>query len=476
MKKQLIQLIVVFSGLLLALATAIFIGKNVLGDFTLPMAVAGILFAILTVVVLRRPFLGVCLLLFFLSYTWFPSVDLGGITVRIDQILILVATFSWLGDGFLRGRLSLQKDPLFPFLFLYLAFILSSYTWALNQSRAGMVLIFVLLVVLAYELMIQTISDKQKLTIAINYLLWGGLVVSLFGLWQFLGGGVGLPSSLTMLRSGYDNSVFGFPRVHAFSIEPLYFADYLFIPLFLGLSLFFTRQEKIKRGWLIVLLLAGSISFVLTLSRGAYLGFIVACLVLLLLIPRKILTLTNIIVFSSSIFVIIMLVVGVFRIIGPEYLDRFVSHALVSDLQAGESTQGRLTEYQRSLNVWHEYYWFGAGIGNYGPAAASNPFFTPDDGWPIVNNQYLETLAETGVIGFILLVGFWLAVIIRGIIAFVKSRNWYLKSVLAGLLAAFAGVLVQYNFFSTIYIVHIWILVGLLVAVENIVIYRTIKI
>ncbi len=463
------KIIISILGLILAIGLAYIIGTDKLGQLSLGFSAAVILALGAIFVVLRKPFLGTCLILFFLSYTYFPSANFGGVTLRIDHFLIILTTLAYLGEGFLKGTLKIQKDPLFFSLFFYLALAISSLTWAINQSRAGLILVFIIFVVLAYELIIQTISDKEKLIKATNFLLWGGLVVSLFGLWQFLAGGVGLPHFLTLLRPGYDSSVFGFPRVHAFSIEPLYFADYLFIPLFLGLALFFTHQEKIKKKWLVTLLLAGLVSFILTLSRGAYLGFIAAGVGLLILIPRKILTATNIIIFLSTIFVVVLLVIGVFKIIGSQYLDLFVSHALVSDLQAGESTQGRLIEYQRAEKVWHEHFWFGVGIGNYGPAInAANPFLAPETGWPIVNNQYLETLAETGVVGMVTLGLFWLLVTLRGIIAFVKSQDPYLKAVLAGLLAAWLGILVQYNFFSTIYIVHIWVLLGLLVATENI--------
>jgi hypothetical protein len=38
---------------------------------------------------------------------------------------------------------------------------------------------------------------------------------------------------------------------------------------------------------------------------------------------------------------------------------------------------------------------------------------------------------------------------------------------LIGLTAAMVGILVQYNFFSTLYIIHIWIAVGLLAGTQQ---------
>ncbi len=109
----------------------------------------------------------------------------------------------------------------------------------------------------------------------------------------------------------------------------------------------------------------------------------------------------------------------------------------------------------------------GKGIGNFGPWIAYYPNITPITGWKIVNNQYIELLAETGTVGLASFLIIILTLTLRTFIALKHAKDVYLRSVLIGLFAAVWGIVIQYNFFSTLYIIHIWIAFGLLVAVQN---------
>jgi hypothetical protein len=51
-----------------------------------------------------------------------------------------------------------------------------------------------------------------------------------------------------------------------------------------------------------------------------------------------------------------------------------------------------------------------------------------------------------------------------------KTKNKFLKTALIGLFVAFIGILSQYNFFSTLYIMYIWVAMGILVATQNLII------
>jgi len=64
----------------------------------------------------------------------------------------------------------------------------------------------------------------------------------------------------------------------------------------------------------------------------------------------------------------------------------------------------------------------------------------------------------------------------RTFIALKYARDVFLRSVLIGLFAALVGVLIQYNFMSTLYIIHIWVLIGLLVGVQNIILMQNAKV
>jgi len=103
----------------------------------------------------------------------------------------------------------------------------------------------------------------------------------------------------------------------------------------------------------------------------------------------------------------------------------------------------------------------GVGPGNFGEFTRDSvPELFPND-LAIVNNEPLELLAETGAIGSLLfalfvLSSFWLAVkkLARD---GVRAQPWLL-----GLLLCLIGYAVQYQTFSTLYLTHVWVTIGLL--------------
>ncbi len=50
-----------------------------------------------------------------------------------------------------------------------------------------------------------------------------------------------------------------------------------------------------------------------------------------------------------------------------------------------------------------------------------------------------------------------------------SAQDQYLKSLLVAFLAAFVGIVVQYQTFSIIYIMQVWFTIGLLIAIQNLI-------
>ena len=80
----------------------------------------------------------------------------------------------------------------------------------------------------------------------------------------------------------------------------------------------------------------------------------------------------------------------------------------------------------------------------------------------IVNNEYLELLVETGVLGLVCFGAVVLVVLWQARVAASKMDSAFVQAVVYGLMAALVATLVQYNTFSVLYIMHIWLLIGLL--------------
>ncbi len=423
---------------------------------------------VLTYFIFKNPFLGIVLIIFFLPFERIPTIDIGSVTLKINQLIGFITLVSWLLSSLIYKKKITPFPLIWPFI-IFWATCAISLIFSTYLPRSLIVFGFIIFTSIFAIMMNQFINTTERLEKVIIVLYWSTMVVCIFGFFQFLGDVVGLPTSLTGLREGYTKAVFGFPRVQAFSIEPLYLGSYLMIPLGIFIALFLAKVpiKSISRLQMFIAILFSIIILVLTVSRGAYLAFGVLLVVLFILMARHFLSPKIIITATLAGLIAIGAVYWFINKGEDKAYEEFIKHVSVEDFTEGESVQGRLSEFDYALEMSETNPWFGVGIGNYGAAKKPYADYAEMDVWDIVNNQYIELLAETGYVGlgaFILII---IVVIWRSIIAFYRTQEPIIKFTLAGLLAAFIGTLVQYNFFSTLYIIHIWVLIGLLVAVGS---------
>lgn len=469
MKAKLLQSFFIAAiGLILAVSTGIIIAKTAM--FALLIVPLLALAAVLFYLIIRNPELGWFLIVFFLPFERVPSLEIAGVNLKINTLLGFLTLFAWvLALMFNSKKYRVQPNPLIIPLLLFIFALIFSLTQALDFTRAVSVLVFTLFTITISVLAVNMVYSKETLQKSILILFLSALVVGLFGLFQFGGDVVGLPPSLTLLKEGYTSVVFGFPRVQAFSMEPLYLANYLLIPLCVGLALAINRIDIIKRWWLVGLMALLLVNFILTVSRGGYAGLVVSLVILGIFFLKKVLTWRNILIGVVTAAVVIYGVAFALSRGETRATLEFLGHIQLQDMRRGESVEGRLMSYKRGLIAFRTSPVFGLGLGNYGPWATDYRDTRPTSGWPIVNNQYIELLAETGIVGLGAFVFLIFVLILRTFIALKYTSDLFLGSVLIGLLAALAGVLVQYNFMSTLYIIHIWVLIGMLVGVQNII-------
>ena len=423
---------------------------------------------VLAYFIFKNPFLGIVLIIFFLPFERIPTIDIGSVTLKVNQLIGFITLISWLLSSLIYKKKITPFPLIWPFI-IFWATCAISLIFSTYLPRSLVVFGFIIFTSLFAIMMNQFINTTERLEKVIIVLYWSTMVVCIFGFFQFLGDVVGLPTSLTGLREGYTKAVFGFPRVQAFSIEPLYLGSYLMIPLGIFIALFLAKVpiKSISRLQMFIAILFSIIILVLTVSRGAYLAFGVLLVVLFIFMACHFLSPKIIITATLAGLIAIGAVYWFINKGEDKAYEEFIKHVSVEDFTEGESVQGRLSEFDYALEMSETNPWFGVGIGNYGAAKKPYADYAEMDVWDIVNNQYIELLAETGYVGlgaFILII---IVVIWRSIIAFYRTQEPIIKFTLAGLLAAFIGTLVQYNFFSTLYIIHIWVLIGLLVAVGS---------
>lgn len=426
------------------------------------------IFLVLVYLTVRSPRFGLLAVVFLLPFERVGSVDIAGFTLRSSQVFGGLTLVAWLLLLITRKRWSFRPNPTFWLGVLFLLIALVSISQAENAFRATTVWVFVAFTVIVSWLVPQLIRGRNDLDKLITVLFVSTSIIGVFGLYQFMGDLVGLPPSLTGLRDLYTSDVFGFPRIQSTFLEPLYYANFLLIPLSLALVFVLSGKGKQSRLFLVAFILLLGVNFVLTLSRGAYIAFAVMLMILALVYWKKVFT-PHWIVLG----VIVALIVGwgAVQFLGfsgdtQESVDTFTKQA--TDIFSGASYFDRAETFTQAWELFQAHPYLGVGIGNFGPAVADIALVQPPNGWLIVNNEFLELLAETGLLGFfaylaLLVVLFW-----RSIKAMRYSRDPYLRAVMLALLLAFIGILIQYNTFSILFIMHIWFLFGLMVAVQNI--------
>ncbi len=456
-----------------------------------------------------------------------PSLAVGGVNIRVSQILVLVG-FYCMAILLLKSDSQLIKLKINNFFYWLTAFwvaLLPSLFFAINGSRQIQVLIATALVFGATFLIVNFLED---VILAAKWLIVVMTSVGIFGIFQFVADFVGVPYSITLLREQYTKRVFGFARVHATALEPLYWGGMLLFPVIFLLLYFvfkkqaqevdpsstktsimaesqsseayftplpegnfttkadqsirnisqFAPQKFINTFYSSKWLLLGAISLlvlnlILTLSRGAYLAFgfglVVATVFACRFISWKVVR-----TWFLPYFVIIFSCLAVFLVLSDSLnlLYTAVDHILNVFTDKQTSTVERLNFLNDALSLLYQNIISGIGSGNYGPRVQNN-IAQGDGGWLIVNNVYLEIWLEQGLLAFgifVAMLGYYLSASLRQILlkikqslATIKTQNNEELVFQISILAGICAYLAQWLTFSPIFIMPFFILFGLLI-------------
>ncbi|MFA6963134.1 MAG: O-antigen ligase family protein [Patescibacteria group bacterium] len=407
---------------------------------------------------------------FFLPFERIPTFDVGGFTVKISYLLAIAFLSCWLFG------LLFRKDKFVKFrgseVILVGLFISDLISFMLAPTKRGLIFtllwLFMFLIYFSFSRVIAKISFEK----IEKFLIAAAIFISIFGLVQFLGDTFDAPTTFTGLLQRYTKEVFGFARIQSVALEPLYFANFLIIPILISLRKYiFGAKFFNSTFWLIVLFL---VNFLLTMSRGAFLGMGVALLIFLIyIICNK--TIANRFAKIGGGIVAFILSLGIcFGLIWLNQMVRDIKNPpkdgqkvqltssflqqttnVVPSQRSDYSTFERLGFYGSAIDSFKKKPIFGAGPASFGylytPAAQ-----LANGQYLIVNNEYLELLAENGAVGLTLFLLFlvFLAIEIRKA---TRSLPLAQKSTVIALSLGMLAVLIQYNFFSTLYVISFWV-------------------
>lgn len=390
---------------------------------------------------------------------------LGGANLRLSQVALAIAWALFL-HAWLLGRTRAEwRRPSYLALFGFFAAAGLSLIGAENLERSLQVLAFTAFTASIVFLLPQSVRDEPGFSRLRKAILVSAALVSLFGLWQFVADMLGAPTWMTGLRDTYTRAILGFTRIQSTAAEPLYFADYLLLPISLC-AVRLARGAGRRARVLALLLGVMLVDVFLTSSRGGWLGLGVSAVVLGWLERKRLRDWKPL--FGAAAIGLSALAIGVlllgrfFSPTGQTVPELFFRH--VSDLTGGAAFDDRASTVSAALDAWRRHPWIGVGFGGYGPFVSPFPYAVPEAGWPIVNNETLELLAETGLIGLIAFAIFLWTVFREALRARRRDDAGDRGAVRTACLAALCGMLAQYQTFSTLYLLHVWFTIGLLLA------------
>jgi len=398
-------------------------------------------------------------LFFFLPFERIPTVEVFDFTVKISYLFGAALILSTIFFKNVRLR-KFEKSDIFLTLFLIYGFI--SVFWACDLTRALVIWSLWFFVALIYKIISSLkLSDNQRKKI-IDIILYSTLLVALFGLYQFVADSIGLSQSFTGLRYQYTKAILGFPRIQSVALEPLYFSNFLLVPLYLTLKRYFDQKKFFSSYfWLTFLIM---INIFLGVARSAYLALVITLILLIFYLITKNEWQKIYKILLSIILSFIFSIILLFTFNGLEATKTYFDHITVGDTGTEVSTVGRMEIYKSATEVFLENP-LGIGISSWGVEHQSLVDYSNIKSYGNINNQYLEILVEVGVIGFLFYLLF-IVFYLREIFANIEKKSTdKLLVIMIGL--GILAIITQYNFFSTLYIIYIWAFLGLLKNTKN---------
>ena len=202
----------------------------------------------------------------------------------------------------------------------------------------------------------------------------------------------------------------------------------------LALSIFLFAREKVRFVWGGMFILA-AVALVLTLTRSAWIGILVAgCVILFLYKPKTL--------------ILIPIVAGLFFVVSPKHIK---NRALTIFKRRSYSNMERLEYIHAGIMIIKEYLLFGTGPDTVDMVFQDPKYELSESARRNVHlhNNFLQIAAERGIFSFLA----WLTFVIWTLISLIKltkNKDPSLRSLsigaLAGFFALLAAGLFEYNF------------------------------
>lgn len=433
---------------------------------------------------LLRPVISLYLLIPLIPFSPWFAVPAGGVNIGLMELVLAGGLVAWLlqlAAG--RQTLARLRSPAPPLLWPFLVFLGGVGLSWLNALSIGASLVetikwveMLLLYLLAIALL-----PVNRLKWATAILLLTGMAQAALGLYQFI------------FKVGPEGFLlFGgrFLRAYGTFAQPNPYAGYLGLVLPLSLALLLWQAGRWAgphkpRRFTPALLLAGIpfglllAALVATLSRGAWMGFAAAAVVVLAVHSKRTMAMLAGLVLAAT----LVALPGTFtletaasnapyagvirRVVDAAAIFTITDITTLEVNDANFATIERLAHWQAARNMWRDNPWLGVGFGNYAaiyPAYAIGRWLDP---LGHAHNYLLNLGAESGLTGIIAYLIFWIAAFGVTWQTIRRSRGFYRAVAVGGL-----GIIVHlhvHNLFDNLYVQGMYLHIAIILAVISII-------
>lgn len=448
----------------------------------LPLAVSLFLFLLVGVALgsLVEPLVGVAAALVLGPWRAWLATQPSQIPSEVGQILFVIAVGAWVLRS-LRDR-ALMLPHLLPFSVPLLVFGISALlslwnpadVWLGFTEWAKWGQLMLLFVLVCDRICVR--GAGPRIIALIASLVGAVLVQAVLGIWQFVLRGYG-PVHF-MLGSGRYRAYGTFEQPNPFG-GFVGMGGALLAGLALGQLFDFFRDRAALRRWLG--LVVGALLIILiglygSWSRGAWMGFGAALLLMVVGLPKRstwgLLLALIVIVGGVGVYS-----AGVLPSSVAERLTGFLDYARFEDVRGAAITDEnfavleRMAHWQAALEMWRANFWTGVGIGCYEAAYPDYRLLN----WPYAlghaHNFYLNLLAETGLLG-LMAYGVFLVAILWRLWRAVHILEGWRRGLALGLLGAWTHYAVH-GLVDNLMVNNVQLHLGVMLALTAWVVSRT---
>lgn len=408
----------------------------------LPLAIISVLFIIFCII---RPKILLYMIPLVIPFR-FTLLSISGVDLRFSDFIFIIWILIWIILFMMKkikiNNILTQKRILYFLLYCFISVLISSLNIVNIKSLIELVRLSIVIIT---GITIITVIDNEKLLIKfLSFWALGSLISSIYSIIYFYLNGFEIHQILGIandsIKQFYDMKFSSSPLFE----DPNNFASYLILSFFITFGLLKNKIKILSKIQIKIIMIFELISLLLTLSRSAYIGVIVAFIINIVLSEKfKKYKLLKFIFFSITIL--------------------FVGLATLKIFSSDYSAMSRLGLWSSAINMSISNPIFGVGLANF-PVyflkyVNANLLMVN----PHPHNLFLRISAETGIIGLILFIWIYFKPIRDNLCNKYKSDYSIQRYLILGLIAFFIqSIGVEYLASR-----HFWIITSIVLLLDK---------